>query len=175
MILGVPMTAIPGTNVIGFDSFFHLYTHKAETVVRCRNELLGIFISSVITVLVPLSYATDFHKIFENNLPALATLFAGISVVPIFVYFFFEAKYRENKYHYMELTIKHLCENYFLSQQIPDLDRLNELIHEETCFSPGFTLAILVKLCKRWERMGLITIDLSDPETKGVGYLFPPS
>jgi hypothetical protein len=146
-------------NLIGFHSFFHLHTQKANTVVRCRNELLGIFLSSVITVLIPLSYATGFYTIIANSLIDAMVLFTGLAVVPIFVYFFFEAKYRESKYHYMELSIKFLFENYFCSRKISDLGELNELICEETGYSPSFTLPILMKLCKRWEKMGLIVVD----------------
>lgn len=133
---------------MGID-IFSFYSNKARDVINNRNFFETIYLTSLVTVFLPLaSDASSLNFLFnESNLPATILFFILLISVAVLVYVFGEAKYREYRWAAMKTAINELRSDILSGNSPPSTNEaLIQILMEKTQFSADQILNILYEI-----------------------------
>ena len=94
--------------MVCYESVASMNLEKANGVLTAANNLLILFITSILSVFIPLGF-TVAKNITEISLILMAIVFfAPIVIIPLFIFYF--GKYREYRYKFKVNTTKSIIQ-----------------------------------------------------------------
>ena len=125
---------------------FNLYREKANGILRDRNMFLAIFLTTLIALFVPLAYSGNFIEEFKKKVVVSYILLLLLTAIPMTIFMFCEAKYREYRLGYMKVAINSICESELNNDPPETYEKLCKFIYKKTLFSPNHIMPILMEI-----------------------------
>lgn len=95
--------------------FFVFYSSKATYVLNHRNTFVSVYLTSLMLIFIPLLLSTNVDgssslvQFLQNGAFAYLMMLI-ITAIPVLAWFFWESKYKEYRWNYMEVAIRCICE-----------------------------------------------------------------
>jgi len=131
--------------VLEAKDFWRFYIDKSRDVINNRNFFEAVYLTSLISVLLPLIGSGEAFKNIFNNFFLLLVIIIALVSIAVLVYVFGELKYKEYRLNYMTIVITELWEKEISIQPVPPrtYSELANIIHNKTLFSKRHIMPIL--------------------------------
>lgn len=130
--------------------FFVFYSSKATYVLNHRNTFVSVYLTSLMLIFIPLLLSTNVDcssslvQFLQNGAFAYLMMLI-ITAIPVLAWFFWESKYKEYRWNYMEVAIRCICEEKIFNKPNPpkNYDDLCKILEDYTLFGKENIMPIL--------------------------------